>query len=140
MDNINFIFNKLCEEKISIELKDIFKNYKSSDFIKIAYYLVTKRVCIEPKFHRVALRTHVPSYKGAWGFCMVTPRTWCALVQETTMPTNLRYFSKERLIHASTWEDAYPPELRDFWKHSVAEKLAEDTRELERKVFEHNGC
>jgi spermidine synthase len=94
----------------------------------------------EPKFHRVGLRTHVPSYKGAWGFCMITPRTWCALVQETSLPDNLRYFSKERLIHASTWEDAYPPELRDFWKHSVAEKLAEDARELERKVFEHNGC
>nr|UXY88050.1 CCR4-NOT transcription complex subunit 1-like isoform [Cryptomonas curvata] len=53
MDNINFIFNKLCEKKLSIKIKDAFKNYKSTDIIKIAYYLVSKRVCIEPSFHKI---------------------------------------------------------------------------------------
>ena len=52
MDNINFIFNKLCEKKLSIKIKDVFKNYKSNIIIKIAYYLVSKRVCIEPSLHR----------------------------------------------------------------------------------------
>lgn len=53
MDSIDLIFNKLCEKKLSFKIKDTFKNYKSNDITKIAYYLVSKRVCIEPNLHRV---------------------------------------------------------------------------------------
>jgi spermidine synthase len=95
---------------------------------------------VEPRFHRLAMRVHVPSYKGAWGFLVAVPKNWSYQQSETELPRGLKYFSKERLIHGSTWDSSYPKELGFFWHPNAAEKLVQETRELEIKVFEHHGC
>jgi spermidine synthase len=95
---------------------------------------------VEPRFHRLAMRVHVPSYKGAWGFLLAVPKFWSHIQTESNLPTGLKYFSKERLVHGSTWDSSYPSELSTFWHPNAAEKLVQDSHELETKVFGHYGC
>nr|UXY87556.1 CCR4-NOT transcription complex subunit 1-like isoform [Cryptomonas curvata] len=53
MDYINFIFNKICQQQFSLKSIEFSKNHKLKNIVKIAYYLVIKRVCMESNFHKI---------------------------------------------------------------------------------------
>ena len=52
MNYVNFLFNKLSNKKIILKAKEFYKTFGLQDILKLAYYLLIKRVCIEPNFHR----------------------------------------------------------------------------------------
>jgi hypothetical protein len=53
MDYMNFIFNKLYQKQISINSIDFFKVYGLKKILKIGYYLVIKKICLEPNCHKL---------------------------------------------------------------------------------------
>jgi spermidine synthase len=80
-------------------------------------------------YNRSAIRVHVPSYRGIWCFLMASSDT-SGLQQE--LPSDLKYFSKERLEHNILWDDKYTMEMQSYSN--------KDSIDLFRKVVEHHGC
>jgi len=62
-----------------------------------------------------AIQVNVPSFKEEWVFLQVTSRLWNYFLHTTTLPSDLRYFSKETLINSLQWSERFL-ELKDFWK------------------------
>jgi spermidine synthase len=85
-------------------------------------------------YNRSAIRVHVPSYRGIWCFLMATPISWCVLSKEQDIPTNLRFFSKERLEHNTLWDDKYTIEMQNYPSNY------ESSPDLFTKIIEHHGC
>ena len=106
---------------------------KLADFMKMEF--------IAPDFDRIAARVFVPSYRGAWCFLMVTPRTWAKDKLSSSLPHRLKYFSFERLKNNTTFDSSYASSIYLYNQPgSDAEKLIAEAAALETKVFEHHGC
>ena len=82
--------------------------------VDLAKYMET--VFVQPTFSRVAVKTHIPSYKGIWCFLMAGPKLWSSHAHATVYPKDLRYFSRNILLKETIWETFYPAELQNYWK------------------------
>lgn len=82
----------------------------------------------QPSFSRVAIKAHVPSYKGTWCFLMAAPKMWSHHVQSSMLPHGLIHFTKYTTRENTRWEMFYPCELQNYWK--VTHEEYEATKKL----------
>jgi spermidine synthase len=78
----------------------------------------------QPTFSRVAIKAHVPSYKGTWCFLLAAPKFWSAHIQSSMIPYGLKHFTKHTTREDTRWETFYPCELQNFWKVTQEEYQA----------------
>jgi spermidine synthase len=101
---------------------------------------------VEPTYHRVAVKTSVPSFQGTWGFLQIVPRLWSSSIHDAPYPKDVRYFTKEALLNSIKWSSEYPPELQVYWLSNSTEqvlckKLAPFfNRVSNRLISEYYGC
>nr|UXY87067.1 hypothetical protein 1634Bnrm1_p027 [Cryptomonas sp.] len=53
MDKFNFLFNNLSDQKIEKSFSKVYNILERENISKIVYYLVVKRICVEPNFHKL---------------------------------------------------------------------------------------
>lgn len=100
----------------------------------------------QPSFSRVAIKAHVPSYKGVWCFLLATPKLWSSHAHSAILPKDLKYFNKNILHEEYLWETFYPCELQNYWK--VTHEEYEATKKLTFKAsdwvstesYNYYGC
>jgi spermidine synthase len=98
-------------------------------------------------YHRIAVKTFVPSYLDEWCFLMIVPKIWSSRIHSVDIVKGVQRFTKEILIQSVTWKDGYPRELRNFWKvfdDAVEEKdkklVDGQTNHTPRDITEYYGC
>jgi predicted membrane-bound spermidine synthase len=117
----------------------IVKKHTVTSACKLAEFIKKKY----PENHRVAAHIDVPSYLGEWCFLMIVPRSWSIYMHEGDTPKNVKWYSKNNILHAIQWPKDYPSEIRNYWVHFLnPEKLTtgSPTSYNTKELYEYYGC